>query len=318
MIKPLQKVIYRLKYRYAPQLKLDRPVDVSLELAAACNQSCSYCYFSKQNELPFAKGIMSLTTAKLIIVDAYSLGVNALKFNYRGESTLNPNFREITKFAKDHASGSTFIDRVTNSNFKFKSEREDIFEGLCNQTKVKVSFDSFIPEVMEKQRAGSIHSLSMKNIDIFYNHPKRKDTQIVIQAVKTKLNKDEDLAFQIKKRWPEATASVRDMVGGRVDSDLSGLEDVKRDFSNRQSCIQAHARIIFDHKGNAQVCCPDIKSALNFGNIHDMTIHQIFNSDGAKKLRKSLLDKSAFKAIDACRNCSSFESFSGYKHPWGS
>lgn len=197
--KPLRNLTYRLKYRYAPYLNLDRPVDVSLELASACNQRCGYCYHADQKKLPFTKGIMDLKTAQLIIVDAASLGVNSLKMNFRGESTLNPSFFQITKFAKDHADKSTFIDRVTNSNFKFKTDREDIFNGLCNQTKVKISFDSFIPDVMEKQRAGSIHSLAVQNIDYFYNHKNRKDTKIVIQAVRTTLNKDEDIFGESKR-----------------------------------------------------------------------------------------------------------------------
>lgn len=317
MLKPLQHTIYRLKYRYAPYLQLDRPVDISLELASACNQRCGYCYHADQKNLPFTKGIMNYTTAQLILVDAANLGVNSLKFNFRGESTLNPDFYRITTFAKDHASGSTFIDRVTNSNFKFNSNREDIFEGLCNQTKVKVSFDSFIPEVMHKQRAGSDHSLAMKNIDLFYNHKNRKYTEIVIQAVRTQLNKAEDLEHQIKIRWPEAKASIRNMVAGRVNKDLTDLEVKERDFSNRQTCLQAHNRLIFDHLGNAQACCPDTGSKIQFGNIHDLEIYKIFNSEKAKALRKSLLDKSAFN-LDPCKTCSSHESFSGYKHPWGS
>lgn len=317
MIKPLQKVIYRLKYRYAPQLKLDRPVDVSLELASACNQRCGYCYHADQKTLPFTKGIMEYRTAQLIIVDAASLGVNSLKFNFRGESTLNPRFKDITQFAKDHAQGSTFIDRITNSNFKFDTAREDIFEGLCNQTKVKVSFDSFSADVMHAQRAGSIHSLALKNIDHFYNHPKRKNTELIVQAVRTKLNKDEDIVGEAKKRWPEAGVSVRDMVGGRVNADLQALEYRERDFSNRQSCLQAHNRLIFDWKGNAQACCPDTGSKIQFGNIYDKTVYQIFNSENAKALRISLLNKSAF-ASSPCNTCSSFESFKGYKHPWGS
>lgn len=317
MLKPLQHLAYRLKYRYAPYLNLNRPVDISLELASACNQRCGYCYHADQTNLPFTKGLMQLVTAKLIIVDAANLGVNSLKFNFRGESTLNPEFFRITEFAKEHASGSTFIDRITNSNFKFSSDREDIFAGLCNQTKVKVSFDSFIPEVMHKQRAGSIHELAMKNIDLFYNHKKRKDTQIIIQAVRTQLNKDEDLEFEIKRRWPEAKASIRNMVAGRVEKDLSALEVKERDFSNRKSCLQAHNRLIFDYLGNAQACCPDTGSKIQFGNIYEKEIYKIFNSKKAKALRKALLNKSAFSQ-DPCKTCSSHESFKGYKHPWGS
>lgn len=260
---------------------------------------------------------MTYDTAMLIIADASTIGVNSLKFNWKGESTLNPRFKDITKFAKQHASGSTFIDRITNSNFKFSPNRNDIFEGLCNQTKVKVSFDSFIPEVMEKQRAGSVHSQTMKNIDIFYHHKDRKNTELVIQAVRTNLNKNEDIEHQAKLRWPEAKVSIRDMVAGRVDKDLSELENKKRDDSERESCIQAHARLVFNWQGDAMMCCVDLAEKINLGSIHDKSIYQIFNSEKAKRVRKKLLDKSAFD-LNPCRTCSSHESYKNYKAPWGS
>ncbi len=276
---------------------------------------CEYCYHSDDKNLPFVKGVMSRETGERIIMQSARLGVHSLKMNFRGESTINPNFLHFTALAKKYARGSTFIDRLTNSNFKFATTREDIFEGLCNQTKVKVSFDSFRPEVFEVQRAKGIHALTMGNIDRFYNHEKRRDTELVIQAVRTKLNKDEDLEGQTKRRWPDATLSVRDMVEGRVDKDLSQYKDRERDFENRQSCLQAWVRLIADWQGNFQACCPDIGSKIQLGNIHDKNLYEIFNSDKAKQLRQDLKSKKAFNS-EPCRSCSSFESYKGFKPSW--
>jgi len=317
MFKPLNYFLYRLKYRYANHLNLNKPVDVSIELAAACQLACRYCYWSKPKELPFKPGFMDWKTCELILADAASIGVNSIKLNHRGESTLNPIFYQATEFAKQHANGSTFIDRVTNSNFMFDPYRFDIFDGLCNQTKVKVSFDSFIPEVIHKQRVKSDHSRIMKNIDIFYNHPKRKNTELVIQAVRTSLNKDEDILGQAKARWPEASVSIRDVVAGRVNKSIEDIEVKKRDFENRKECIQASARLVFDWKGVAQVCCVDTGSKLQIGDIREQSIYEIFNSEKAKKIRKSLKDKSAFN-LEPCKSCSSYESYKGYSHPWKS
>lgn len=290
---------------------------MSLELASACNMSCRYCYHSDPATLPFKKGVMSLETASRIIEQAADLGVHSLKMNFRGESTINPHFKQITALAKSLARGGTFIDRITNSNFKFATSRDDIFEGLCNQTKVKISFDSFRKDVFEKQRAGGIYVLALSNIDRFYNHPLRKDTAIVIQAVRTKLNADEDIEGEVKRRWPEAQVSVRDMVEGRVHKDLHNYAVRSRDFENRQACLQAFVRLIFDWEGNAQACCPDTGSKIKLGNIHQMSMFDIFNSPAALGLRHTLKTKQAFKE-DPCKTCSSWESFKGYKPKWDS
>ena len=245
------------------------------------------------------------------------MGVNIIKFNWNGEATINPNFRMFTKLAKTLARGSTFIDRLTNSNFKFRTDRDDIFEGLCDQTKVKVSYDSFNRDVFETQRAKGDHDLTTRNIDKFYHYPQRKNTQLVIQAVRTVLNRDEDIEGLSKERWPEATISIRDMVAGRVEKDLSGLENRQRDASERQPCLQAFVRVIFNWQGMAFPCCPDIGEKLFLGNIHHTRLNEIFNGPNAKTLRRQLKSGSAFQK-SPCMQCSSFETFKGFKPVWNS
>lgn len=308
--------LYRFKYVYGKHLNLKVPVDVSLELSSYCTNSCGYCYFADRKNLPFKMKFMDYNLAKKVIYEASQLGVHSLKFNYRGEATMHPNFGAITSFAKDLAHGSTFIDRLTNSNFNFRFDREDIFQGLCNQTKVKVSFDSFQKEIFEEQRKGSNYERTLANINKFYNYPGRNNV-LVIQSVRTNLNKDEDLYGEIKRRWPNALASVRDCVEGRVEKDLSDVVVKHRDESDRQSCIQAHVRLMVRSDGSVGACCPDIGSRITLGNAKDMHISEIFNSQAAKETRKMLKNKSAFKT-DPCKGCSSFESYKGFKPSWNS
>lgn len=317
MFSHAQYFLYRFKYRYGKSLKLKAPVDVSMELASQCNMKCNYCYHSDQANLPFSKGIMPAEVGYKIITQAAELGVPALKFNWKGESTINPNFAKLTAYAKSLASGSTFIDRLTNSNFKFDTRRDDIFDGLCNQTKVKVSYDSFIKEVFETQRAGGDHVITSRNIDKFYHYPKRKKTELVIQAVRTKLNANEDIAGEVSKRWPEATISIRDMVAGRVEKDLDQYEAKTRDTSERQSCIQAHVRVIFNWEGKAFPCCPDVAEKLVIGDIRHQNLADIFNGHYARNLREELNSGKAFNK-NPCKGCSSFETFKGFKPVWSS
>lgn len=282
--------------------------------------ACEYCYHSDPKKLPFHRGTMHVSTALNIIDEAAKLGVNSLKFNYRGEGTLHPHYRMITERAKDLASGGTFIDRLANSNFKIHpSRREDVFEGLANLTKVKVSYDSFRKDVFETQRAKGDHDLTTENIDLFYNHPARmrSGTELVIQAVRTRLNADEDIEGQVRKRWPSAGVSVRDMVAGRVDKDVTSLENRKRDVSARIPCKQAFVRVIVHHDGRCSPCCPSIRNDLIIGDVKSQSLSQIFNGEKARILRRQLNTGEAFK-LDPCMTCSSFESFKGYKGKWTS
>lgn len=317
----LRHFLYRAKFRYGRYLPLRVPVDVSLELASHCNMRCGYCYHADPTHLPFKRGMMREDEAFKIISQAAQLRVPSIKFNWKGESTLHPQFLLFTRMAKvlSEPFEGAFIDRLTNSNFKFPTENDQIFEALCNQTKVKVSFDSFRKDVFEEQRAGGIWDLTYANLRKFHDMPLRKKngTELVIQAVRTKLNADEDIAGLARAHFPEAKISIRDMVAGRVEKDVSALEHRQRDLSQRQSCQQAHVRVIFNHEGKAFPCCPDIGEQLCIGDIRKESLAEIFNSAQARALRKSLIDKSAFNS-DPCRTCSSFETYAGFKPNWNS
>lgn len=308
---------YRLRYRFAREWKQSKPVDVTLELASVCDMGCGYCYHADGNKVPFTKGFMNFNMACDIISQAADLDVPAMKFNWKGESTLHPEFFEITEFAKQKATKRRLIDRLTNSNFNFKHNRDLILFGLCNQTKVKISYDSFDKAIFEAQRIRGEHDVVTKNIDDFYNHPLRKDTQIVIQCVRTKANKDEDFHGLVRKRWPSCRVSIRDCVDGRrIETDLE-ITHRKRDFSERQSCIQAHARVIFNHEGIAFPCCPTVKEDLPIGDIRKQSLIEIWNSPVALSLRDDLKSKKAFER-DPCLNCSSFETFKNYRPSFNS
>lgn len=306
----LKYKFYRFKYLHGRHLPLRTPVDVSLELSSYCNMKCNYCYHSDSANLPFQMGFMDQKVAKKIIDECSWSGVDSLKFNWKGEATMHPSFGAIAYYARKKG---TFTELICNSNFKIpKSKRDDVFFGLSQLDKVKVSFDSFRPEVFEKQRAGGNHSLTFENICLFYEYLIRenKNTKLVIQAVRTNLNKNEDIEGMANKLWPDAEVSVRDMVVGRVDKNVDEykLHDLT---SNRQSCLQAHVRLIFNHEGKAFPCCPDIGEKLCLGDIRKQDIKEIFNSLEAKRLRKDLKTGKAFDN-DPCKSCPSYESYKGY------
>lgn len=312
--------LYRAKYRYGKYLPLKAPVDVSLELSSHCNMKCGYCYHADPKHLPFKPGFMDRDLAFKILEESAAIGVNSLKFNWKGEGSLNPHYPEILNYAWLLSEGSTFIDRIANSNFKIAPRKRDkIFEAMSKLTKVKVSYDSFRKDVFETQRAGGNHDLTTENIDLFYNHPDRirRNTRLVIQAVRTKLNADEDILHETKKRWPEAEISIRDMVSGRVDADLDNLATRTRDARERQTCLQAHVRIIFNHDGVALPCCPDIGEELVIGNAKTQSVKKIFNSLEARQVRQDLKSGAAFKC-GPCKDCSSFETYKGFKPNWDS
>lgn len=270
------------------------------------------CYHNDKKNLPFPQKHMSYELAQKVLYEAADLGVSSIKTNFRGESTLNPRFHDITRLTKNLG----FIDRITNSNFNFHSNRDDIFLGLSYQTKVKVSFDSFNKDVFEKHRIGEDYDRVIRNINHFYNLPNRHN-EIIIQAVRSDLNKNEDFENEVKRRWPSAKVSIRDMVTGRIDKDLSEMVHKERQ-KERVPCNQAFVRLIVLSDGKIAPCCPAYKGDLLIGDATKQTLHEVFNSKKAKTLRGLLKNGHAFEIFNSCKNCSSFESYKGHKIPWNS
>lgn len=316
----LNYLIYRLKYRYSRILKLKTPVDIALELSSFCNLSCPYCYHADKHT-PFPKKFMSVGIARQILTSAYHAGVPSIKFNWRGESISNPYFRFILTLAESYSErkpGQAFIDRILNTNMNFQENHTDIFKGMQTLTKLKVSLDSFDSVVYEKQRRGGRLDIVLRNLDIFMQNYNLK-TKIVIQAVRTNLNANEDIKGEVKKRWPGAAVSIRDCVDGRTGNS-DNLAN-KTPYKQRIPCLQAYSRLIFDGNGNAFPCCPVYNNKTNtrllLGNIKWDTVEEIFNSDKAIALRKGLKTGLKF-SIEPCKSCSSLESYKGYKPNWDS
>ena len=106
---------------------------------------------------------------------------------------------------------------------------------------------------------------------------------------------------------------MRDVAPGRNEKDYDDLL-VRENDQERIPCKQAFVRLIFAWDGTASPCCPNIGMQLKLGNIHDESMYEIFNGYAAKLLRRDLKSGAAF-ASDPCKNCSSHESFAGYKAP---
>jgi len=151
------------------------PLNVDIELASVCNLKCPMCFYGEaewNNEMmkPSFDGkpkkrLMPSEMARSIIDQCAELGVPALKFNWRGESTIHPEYSDILKYAAykwrilvdngyiniDVGTGMPFTtsdkfssllcfhDILVNTNANCKDHAID---GLMAATKCMISLDS--------------------------------------------------------------------------------------------------------------------------------------------------------------------------------
>ena len=65
---------YRERYLKSPELNLQVPVDISLELSSLCNHHCTYCYHADKKNLPFQQRLMTPKIFKEIVGQAAEIG----------------------------------------------------------------------------------------------------------------------------------------------------------------------------------------------------------------------------------------------------
>ncbi|MFP4400815.1 MAG: radical SAM/SPASM domain-containing protein [Candidatus Woesearchaeota archaeon] len=83
-------------------------------------------------------------------------------------------------------------------------------------------------------------------------------------------------------------------------STRSGLVEVEKPVI-KSICYKPSTNAVINYKGDVVVCCNDFFSQYSFGNISEEHIHEIWNSDEFKKVRKEL--RRGIFNYDICRAC---------------
>jgi MoaA/NifB/PqqE/SkfB family radical SAM enzyme len=115
---------YRTAWAHAYLQDPPVPLNIDIELASLCNLACPYCFWGEQdfNAKMREKGwdgitkkrFMSTDLAKKIIDQCAEIGVPAIKMNWRGESTLHPDYSDIMQYAASKS--PRFFDILVNTN----------------------------------------------------------------------------------------------------------------------------------------------------------------------------------------------------------
>lgn len=288
----------------------DVPLNIDLELASTCNLRCPFCFIPDpsyekfisqkgKDGLPLRR-VMPKEMAFKIIDECAKIGVPALKFNWRGESTLHPDYSEIVRYAKFYGHFYELLAN-TNANCPHKS-----IEGLMCMTKCMVSLDSMIPDTYAKMRVGGNLEKAKETINelILSGHK-----NVWVRRVLTKENINEPFVEQVKEKWGDKVhvsehycfdrnAKLNLEVGCEHDEGLP-----------RKYCQYPSQRLVISSAGYVYPCCIDLHETMPLGNIKKQTIMSIWNGDAIKNLRRTLRSNQKEFMTPACANCESWMAY---------
>lgn len=261
------------------------PLNIDIELSSLCNLRCPFCFVSHPKYSTISHKFMARPVAEMLIREAADLGVPALKFNWRGEATLNPEFLPILKKAASYS----FHDLIVNTNGNYT--RLSVPDALMLCTKVIFSVDSFDQKTYESMRVHGDQELLFGNIAQLLEMGHRG---VILRRVVTDANRHENFALAAKSRFGEAVTVSEHMVFER-STDTSCAD-------NRVYCGYPSQRIVVDVDGTYAPCCVDIWHDIRMGSVYNTDLMTAWK--GIEALRSAL--KAGKLSHACCQNCTSW------------
>lgn len=322
------------------------PLNVDIELASTCNAKCTFCLYGDRDwdqsmlqpdwDGRKKRRLMPKEIALRIIDECAEIGVPALKFNFRGESVLHPDYGEIVEHARrthvcdpgplsgerevissagkhwgaEGYHGPAFFDLLANTNGNIPDANWDsAIRGLMACTKVMISLDSMDPETYPKIRVGLSLDRAKRTIDELVC---RKHPDLWVRRVICKANKHEDFVGAVKARWPEGVKVSEHFAFDRnhyQEQELTG-----EDPSNweRNYCGYPSQRCVVEASGRYVACCISWEGEVSPPSMHypETSIMEYWNSEWRRNLASELRRNEIRNP--KCLNCTSFLA---YKRP---
>lgn len=271
----------------------DYPLLVDIELSALCNLHCPMCYTITDDfkEKVSARN-MDFDLFKKII-DEIGGKVPAIRLSLRGEPTLNKNFIECIRYAKEK--GIKEVSTLTHGKkLEPKYFKKMVDAGI---DWITVSIDGLDDEY-EKIR----HPLKFKDT-------LRRITQMQEYKTENGLKKP---VVKIQSLWPAIRKNPSDFYNTfEPISDLIAFnplidylqKDSNIKYIDNFVCPQLYQRLVIGADGSAMMCSNDEENEHVLGDVNNVTVYSIWHSKALNDVREMHLKQDGFKGNSVCRKC---------------
>lgn len=285
----------------------EHPLHVDIELSGACNLRCRMCHHGVGEGVKTA-GFMDRKLAFKLIDQCAELEVYSIKFNWRGEVTLNTFLPEACEYAKKK--GILEVQINTNGLPVKKGILVDCAKS--GMDRIIFSVDGFSKETYEDVRVGGDYDKLLKNIEevlVWKNKNKAVKPFIRVQMVRTNINAHEVEGYI--KFWSGRVDDVRVTdVTNRGQGDFLSVGD--QVTTGRRRCPQPFQRLTIGYDGKVSPCCVDWFQNYIVGDSNKEALKVIWDSEKMNCLREAM-DKKEHDKIEICKKCTVKESYTWKK-----
>jgi len=227
------------------------PLHIDIELSDVCNLRCEMCAHGMGTV--DKSGFMDDDLVYRLIDECALIGTYSIKFNWRGESTLNPLLPKVIEYAKEKG----ILEVSINTNGLPKDENILIESAEMGIDRMIFSVDGFSSETFESIRVGGDYNKLVENILrlVEWKKQNNKDKPLIrVQMVRSKRNTHEVNLFI--EFWSDKVQDVRisDVMDRGQGEHLAVGDQIT---IGRRRCPQPFQRLVVGRDGRVSPCCAD-------------------------------------------------------------
>ncbi len=263
------------------------PRAVRIETTNACNAQCTICPHPGM-ERPTTR--IAEGSLKKIIDECSENNCAEVHLHNFGEPFLDKRLEQFISYAK--SKGIRKVKIFSNGSIISEDRAKGVL--LAGIDEIKVSFDGATKEEFEKMRAPLKFDEVVSNLlRLVELRDELKSTAKIMVACCSTTDKSKTMKLLESKADGFSFGKIHNW-GGEGEQKQSGV---------RKPCSRLWRTFTILADGNVSLCCLDYDGQVNFGNIEDLSIAEIWSS-GKYNLARRFHRSADQKKISLCGNCS--------------
>ena len=285
------------------------PRYIEIEAYDGCNINCIMCPLGKN--IYEGKGGIDLKTFEKIAVEMsnYKNWIRNVSLSRNGEPLLNKNLAKMVKLLKDNK-----VKRVnfsTNATALTEKRAEELLEAGLDE--IRFSIDGYTKKTFESIRKDAnfekVITKCLRYIKIRDERYDAKSRQIQIRLVKQEKNENE--VTQWREYWLSKLQPTDVVASKKMHNWGNGHDyyegNIAEDNKIHAPCISPFSTLEVLWDGTVPLCGCDYKPIMNFGNVKEKSLQEIWNCKEFKKVREIHITGKR-NEISLCVGCNVWES----------
>lgn len=289
------------------EVSLPRYIDV--ELTNCCNFKCCFCPTGTKS-MRRIKGFMPDAVIEALLNNIIKYNIPGVRFVQWGEPTMHPKYIEVIEKVKN-AGAAVHIN--TNGSLLDEAQIKKLIDIKLDS--IKFSFQGADEGTYNEMREGGDYNRLLETVRKMYQL--RGDSpypyiQITTTLTGETIEQINDFKHDIEGCCDYYNIGYTQLTHLNVDDmQIDEKEKEKiRQLQKREKIPHVHPDVcseVFDKlsinwNGDVTLCCQDYDNNLIIGNILDMDLNQLFNSNAANQYRDIIAEKQ-YARIKCCSIC---------------